>query len=158
MKIGMITDSLGGLSFDAMLEASAELGLETLEFACGNWSQAPHINLSAMLESEGPRREFMAKVRDHGMEIAALNCSGNPLHPGKQGAPPQGHPGDNQTREPYGHRTGGDDVKACPVGQATLIQIGSLRIGRPNVLKSSAGSGIRKSFLTGATLSHMPTT
>ena len=69
-----------------MLKASAELSLETLEFACGNWSPAPHINLNAMLESESVRREFVAKVRDHGLSIAALNCSGNPLHPGPQGA------------------------------------------------------------------------
>ncbi|KWV41957.1 hypothetical protein AS026_22585 [Rhizobium altiplani] len=86
MKIGMITDSLGGLSFKDMLRASAELGLETLEFACGNWSSAPHINLDAMLESDTTRREFVAAVKDHGMTIAALNCSGNPLHPGAKGA------------------------------------------------------------------------
>lgn len=85
MKIGMITDSLGNLSFDEMLRASAELGLETLEFACGNWSSAPHIDLAAMLESAATRAEFVAKVRDHGLTIAALNCSGNPLHPGPQG-------------------------------------------------------------------------
>ena len=85
MKIGMITDSLGSLSFDAMLAASAELGLETLEFACGNWSSAPHIDLARMLESEEARREFTAKVKDHGLSIAALNCSGNPLHPGEEG-------------------------------------------------------------------------
>ncbi|RVD57889.1 sugar phosphate isomerase/epimerase [Mesorhizobium sp. M2D.F.Ca.ET.185.01.1.1] len=85
MKIGMITDSLGNLSFDEMLRASAELGLETLEFACGNWSSAPHIDLAAMLESAATRGEFVAKVRDHGLTIAALNCSGNPLHPGPQG-------------------------------------------------------------------------
>ncbi|MDX8480526.1 sugar phosphate isomerase/epimerase [Mesorhizobium sp. VK24D] len=85
MKIGMITDSLGNLSFDEMLRASAELGLETLEFACGNWSSAPHIDLQAMLDSAATRAEFAAKVRDHGLTIAALNCSGNPLHPGPQG-------------------------------------------------------------------------
>jgi len=85
MKIGMNTDSLGNLSFDEMLRASAELGLETLEFACGNWSSAPHIDLAAMLESAATRAEFVAKVRDHGLTIAALNCSGNPLHPGPQG-------------------------------------------------------------------------
>ena len=54
MKIGMITDSLGNLSFEAMLAAAAELKLETLEFACGNWSPAPHINLAAMLGSRDP--------------------------------------------------------------------------------------------------------
>ncbi|MBZ9862605.1 sugar phosphate isomerase/epimerase family protein [Mesorhizobium sp. CA12] len=81
----MITDSLGNLSFDEMLRASADLGLETLEFACGNWSSAPHIDLAAMLDSKTTRTEFVAKVRDHGLTIAALNCSGNPLHPGPQG-------------------------------------------------------------------------
>jgi len=86
MKIGMITDSLGALSFDEMLAASSELGLETLEFACGNWSSAPHIDLGAMLASDGARRDFVAKVRGHGLSIAALNCSGNPLHPGAKGA------------------------------------------------------------------------
>ncbi|TIV94420.1 MAG: sugar phosphate isomerase/epimerase [Mesorhizobium sp.] len=80
-----MTDSLGNLSFDEMLNASAELGLETLEFACGNWSSAPHIDLAAMLDSAATRAEFAAKVRDHGLTIAALNCSGNPLHPGPQG-------------------------------------------------------------------------
>ena len=85
MKIGMITDSLGGLSFDEMLKASAELGLEMLEFACGNWSSAPHLNLDEMLESESARKTFLAKVRDHGLTISALNCSGNPLHPGNKG-------------------------------------------------------------------------
>jgi sugar phosphate isomerase/epimerase len=81
----MITDSLGGLTFDEMLKASAELGLETLEFACGNWSSAPHINLDEMLESESARKNFLAKVAAHGLEISALNCSGNPLHPGNKG-------------------------------------------------------------------------
>ena len=85
MKIGMITDSLSGLSFDEMLAVSAELGLDTLEFGCGNWSSAPHINLDAMLDSQAVRREFVAKIHDYGLTIAALNCSGNPLHPGPQG-------------------------------------------------------------------------
>jgi hypothetical protein len=37
MKIGMITDSLGAHSFDELLDTSAELGIERLEFAAGNW-------------------------------------------------------------------------------------------------------------------------
>jgi sugar phosphate isomerase/epimerase len=85
MKIGMITDSLGSLTFEEMLDASAELGLETLEFGCGNWSSAPHIDLDGLLESAAARRDFVAAIRDHGLSIAALNCSGNPLHPGAQG-------------------------------------------------------------------------
>jgi sugar phosphate isomerase/epimerase len=85
MKIGMITDSLGHLALDELLPTVADLGLEALEFACANWSTAPHLNLDQMLESEAARREFMAKVKDHGLEISALNCSGNQLAPGDTG-------------------------------------------------------------------------
>ena len=40
MKIGMLTDSLDGLDFDTMHDAAAELGVECLEFGCGNRSSA----------------------------------------------------------------------------------------------------------------------
>ena len=85
MKIGMITVSLGELSFDDLLDAAAELGIERLEFAAGNWSRAPHLALDRMLDSAPAREEFMVRLRDHGLSISALNCSGNPLHPGEAG-------------------------------------------------------------------------
>lgn len=86
MKIGMLTDSLPNLGFEAMLKAAAELRIECLEFACGNWSTAPHLDLDRLLDSAAARHEFLAKVADHGMSISALNCSGNPLFPGAEGA------------------------------------------------------------------------
>lgn len=86
MKIGMLTDSLPHLGFEEMLRAAAELGIECLEFACGNWSSAPHLALDLLLESSEARREFVAKIAAHGLTISALNCSGNPLFPGAEGA------------------------------------------------------------------------
>lgn len=85
MKIGLVTDSLAPLSVDELLKTSAEMGISNVEFACGNWSSAPHIRLDEMLDSEKTRTEFLAKVRDHGLEISALNASGNQLHPGASG-------------------------------------------------------------------------
>ena len=85
MKIGMITDSLGALPFEALLETAAGLGIEMLEFAGGNWSPAPHLALDRMLDSDAARREFAARLEHHGLAISALNCSGNPLHPGEHG-------------------------------------------------------------------------
>ena len=69
VKIGMLTDSLPDLSFDAMIEAAANLGIERLEFACGNWSSAPHLQLDRMLDSGDARREFSAKLADHRLTI-----------------------------------------------------------------------------------------
>lgn len=86
MRIGLVTDSLGHLAFDDLLETAAALRLETLEFGCGGWSAAPHLNLDQLLASAEARSTFVSKIRDHGLEISALNCSGNPLAPGARGA------------------------------------------------------------------------
>jgi sugar phosphate isomerase/epimerase len=85
MRIGLVTDSLGHLSFDDMLETAANLGIQALEFGCGGWSSAPHVNLDLLLEDEAERANFAARIRDHGLEISALNCSGNQLAPGERG-------------------------------------------------------------------------
>jgi sugar phosphate isomerase/epimerase len=85
MRIGLNTDSLGHLPFDEMLEIVGDLGVETVELCCGGWSTAPHVNLELLLEKESKRENYLAKIRDHGLEIDALNCSGNQLAPGERG-------------------------------------------------------------------------
>src|SRR4051812_7609775 len=81
MKIGMNTDSLGTLSFEAALDAAVELGLDCVEFAAGNWSSAPHIDIDALLADASARDAFTGKVRERGLTISALTCNGNSLHP-----------------------------------------------------------------------------
>jgi sugar phosphate isomerase/epimerase len=85
MKIGMITDSLPDADFDTMLAVASRLEMGMLEFGCGNWSTAPHLKLDHLLESAPARRDFKARLSDHGIAISALNCSGNPVHPGEAG-------------------------------------------------------------------------
>lgn len=85
MKIGMVTDSLSHLSFDELLRTASQIGLQMLEFTCANWGAAPHIKLDLLLENQNERQTFIGKIRDHGLGISALNCSGNQLAPGEQG-------------------------------------------------------------------------
>ncbi|AFC29132.1 xylose isomerase [Paenibacillus mucilaginosus 3016] len=68
-----------------MLDTCAALGFEALELGCGNWSKAPHVELDSLLESELRRRQFTDAIRSRGLEIAALNCSGNQLEPTETG-------------------------------------------------------------------------
>ena len=86
MRIGLVTDGLSTLPLADLLSTAAELGIEMLEFGCGNWSPAPHLDLDGMLASGAARDTFMGQIADHGLAISALNCSGNPLHPGTLGA------------------------------------------------------------------------
>jgi len=86
MKIGLVTDSLGHLPLDTLLDTAAGMGITMLEFGCGNWSQAPHLDLDGLLASESARKTFLAALASRGLALSALNCSGNPLHPGDSGA------------------------------------------------------------------------
>ena len=81
MKIGMVTDSLGHLSFTEMLDTAARLGVQGVEFNAANWTSAPHLALKALLDSATERRDFLAVVKKRGLEIIALNANGNQLHP-----------------------------------------------------------------------------
>jgi sugar phosphate isomerase/epimerase len=85
MRIGLTTDSLSQLTLDELLATAASLGIQTVEFGCGGWSSAPHVNLNTLLENNAERANFLAKIRAHGLEISALNCSGNQLAPGARG-------------------------------------------------------------------------
>jgi sugar phosphate isomerase/epimerase len=86
MRIGLVTDGLLALPFEELLRTAAELRIATLEFGCGNWSPAPHLDLDGLLGSASAREAFLGSIKAHGLEISALNCSGNPLHPGTAGA------------------------------------------------------------------------
>jgi sugar phosphate isomerase/epimerase len=84
MKIGLFTDGLMHLSFEDALKTAAHLGVQAIEIGTGNFSSAPHCDLSGLLASEVSRRTFLDTVAAHGLHLAALNCSGNPLHPNEQ--------------------------------------------------------------------------
>ncbi len=85
MKLSLVTDSLGFLPFGEMLDKVASLGFEGLELGCGNWSQAPHLDLDGLLASAGKRRDFLDAIGARGLAIEALNCSGNQLAPHDEG-------------------------------------------------------------------------
>ncbi|NGP45556.1 sugar phosphate isomerase/epimerase [Bacillaceae bacterium SIJ1] len=85
MQLCLMTDSLGCLPFEKMLETSKSLGYESLEIATGNWSSSPHIDLDELLESSVKRQAFMDAIKRTGLALEVLNCSGNHLAPNEEG-------------------------------------------------------------------------
>ena len=85
MKIGLAADGLPALSLEQCLHRIAELGLQAVEFGTGGWSAAPHLRIEKLLDDKPAQDRLRSLVRDHGLSISALNCSGNPLHPGESG-------------------------------------------------------------------------
>ncbi|MCD8349962.1 MAG: sugar phosphate isomerase/epimerase [Planctomycetaceae bacterium] len=85
MQLCFNTDGLGGYPRDEMLDIIAANGYEAAEFACGNWSQAPHIDLDCLLDDKKARSAFTDSLEKRNITIAALNCSGNQLAPNDEG-------------------------------------------------------------------------
>ena len=81
MKLCAVSDGLGHLPFQEAAKAFSELGLAALEVCMGNWSRAPHADLQSLLQSKEKRRDFLSVLERNSLALAALNCSGNQLHP-----------------------------------------------------------------------------
>ncbi len=62
---------------------AVQSGLEAVEIGTGNYPGSPHLNLDELLESNRKREDFLKSVRSRDLEISALSCHGNPLHPNR---------------------------------------------------------------------------
>ncbi|NVO25729.1 sugar phosphate isomerase/epimerase family protein [Donghicola mangrovi] len=81
MKLGFVSDSLGGMGFGDMLDHAVRMGVSGVEVNTCGWSTAPHFDLQTMLADGQARRDFATAFDDRGLEVIALNANGNPLHP-----------------------------------------------------------------------------
>lgn len=69
MKIGMVTDSLGHLSFREMLDVAARMGVKGVEFNAANWTSTPHINIETLLAHAGKHGVTKLVVELHGNQL-----------------------------------------------------------------------------------------
>jgi sugar phosphate isomerase/epimerase len=81
MKLGFVSDSLGGMSRKEMLDHAQRMGVSGIEVNTCGWSTAPHCNMSDLLGNKTAQKAFQAEFEDRGLEIISLNANGNPLHP-----------------------------------------------------------------------------
>lgn len=85
MKLAICTDVYSNLSYIDMLNKVQSLGINAVEMTTGGWASCPHVPTAQLLADESKLKAFKAELDRRGMEIAALNCSGNPLSPGEMG-------------------------------------------------------------------------
>ncbi len=78
MRLAIKTCTLD-LPYEEMLDFCAREGVEALEIGTGNWSSAPHADLEGLLASAAARERWLDAQRRRGLDLCALNCSGNPL-------------------------------------------------------------------------------
>ncbi|AXE54158.1 sugar phosphate isomerase/epimerase [Aurantimicrobium sp. MWH-Uga1] len=81
MKLGVYNAILHDRSLPEAIEVVANLGLTGLEINTGGFLPPVHVpNIDEILSSDVARDEYLGNFEGTGVEIAGLNCNGNPLH------------------------------------------------------------------------------
>ena len=82
MKIGLFTPVFGKLDLDGLLvELKKYPQIRMLELGTGGYPQSSHLRLHELLAEGDGCRTYQAKIEDAGLQVSALSCHGNALHP-----------------------------------------------------------------------------
>ena len=84
MKLGVLTNLVANLSLDEALKYFSGLGIQMVEIGCGGYPGNAHANPSILLHDDAKLQEFKDTIAKYNMEISALSCHGNPVHPNKE--------------------------------------------------------------------------
>ena len=86
MKLGVFTAILDHQPLETALDYLQGLGVQAVELGCGGTAGHSHANPEILLNDAGALREFQRTIDRHHMEISALSCHGNPVHPNPETA------------------------------------------------------------------------
>lgn len=84
MKLGVFTCLLGNLPLEDALKYFSSLGIEMIEIGSGGYPGKSHADPDVLLNDSGKLAEFKALIAKYNLEISALSCHANPVHPNKE--------------------------------------------------------------------------
>jgi sugar phosphate isomerase/epimerase len=83
MKLGIMSAPFSSQGLESALKYAASKGLDAIEIGTGNYPGNSLCKPEELINDKKARENFVAKIKDYGLEISALSCHGNPLHPNK---------------------------------------------------------------------------
>lgn len=81
MKLGVFNPVLNDKSFEEACAYLEEHGVQMIEIGCGGFPGKAHCDPQVLLNDPQKLEEFQDTLRRHHLEISALSCHGNPVHP-----------------------------------------------------------------------------
>ena len=81
MKLGVFTTLLSNIPLEDALKYFKSLGIEMVEIGCGGFPGNAHANPEELLADEDKLQAFKDLIKKYDMQISALSCHGNPVHP-----------------------------------------------------------------------------
>jgi len=83
MKLGVFTVLLAQKSLEDALKYLSYLGVQAVEIGTGGFPGNAHANPDELLEDPSKITALKELVKKYNVEISALSCHGNPVHPQK---------------------------------------------------------------------------
>lgn len=84
MKLGILSNVIGSTPLKEALAYFKGLGAQMVEIGCGGYPGKDHCDPGVLLHDEAKFNEFVTTVKESGLEISALSCHANPVHPNKE--------------------------------------------------------------------------
>lgn len=81
MKTGIYTNAFREFSLEEAMQKIQSAGIQMVELGCGEESGFAHCNPEELLKDGNRLSSFRGQIADHGLEISALSCHGNPVSP-----------------------------------------------------------------------------
>ncbi len=81
MKLGLFSVPLGDIPLPEALDYARDLGCDAVELGAGGYPGNAHCDPEHLLANSEALEKFQRVIRESGLEISALSCHGNPLHP-----------------------------------------------------------------------------
>jgi sugar phosphate isomerase/epimerase len=84
MKLGVMNPVIGSLSFEEALKYLNSLGVDCIEIGAGGYPGDVHLKPLELIGNPNKISEYKALLEKYNLEISAISCHGNPLHPQKE--------------------------------------------------------------------------
>lgn len=84
MKLGVLTVPLGDMALEEVLAYLSGLGVQTVELGAGGFPGKAHLDPDKLLGNPGEIQHIKDLLDKYHMEISAVSCHGNPVHPQKE--------------------------------------------------------------------------
>jgi len=84
MKLGVMTPVLYSMNLESAFKYLNQLGVQAVEIGCGGYPGTTHLNPADYFANPTKVDELKALLAKYNLEISALSCHGNPVHPAKE--------------------------------------------------------------------------
>lgn len=84
MKLGCLTNLFGDKTLDEALAILVPQGVQMVEIGAGGYPGKAHCDPDVLLNDDKALQAFKDTLDKWGVQISALSCHGNPVHPNKE--------------------------------------------------------------------------